>query len=58
MTGGLELVPTAQASAQRAAALTNRLLAFSRHQTLDPRPTDMNRLVAGMEDLIRRTAGP
>ena len=58
MTGVLELVSTAQASAQRAAALTNRLLAFSRHQTLDPRPTDMNRLVAGMEDLIRRTAGP
>ena len=31
---------------QRAAALTQRLLAFSRRQTLDPKPTDVNRLVA------------
>ena len=45
-------------SASRAAALTHRLLAFSRRQTLDPRPTDINRLIAGMEDLIRRTMGP
>ena len=48
----------AQASAQRAAALTQRLLAFSRRQTLDPKPTDINRLVFGMEELIRRTVGP
>jgi signal transduction histidine kinase/PAS domain-containing protein len=48
----------AQASAQRAAALTQRLLAFSRRQTLDPKPTDVNRLVFGMEELIRRTVGP
>ncbi len=48
----------AQGSAQRAAALTHRLLAFSRRQTLDPKPTDVNRLVAGMEELIRRTMGP
>ena len=45
-------------SANRAAALTHRLLAFSRRQTLDPKPTDVNRLIAGMEDLIRRTVGP
>ncbi|WP_161993712.1 response regulator [Muricoccus nepalensis] len=45
-------------SANRAAALTHRLLAFSRRQTLDPRPTDVNRLVASMEELIRRTVGP
>jgi PAS domain S-box-containing protein len=45
-------------SANRAAALTHRLLAFSRRQTLDPRPTDVNRLIGGMEDLIRRTVGP
>jgi PAS domain S-box-containing protein len=45
-------------SANRAAALTHRLLAFSRRQTLDPRPIDVNRLVGGMEDLIRRTMGP
>ncbi len=48
----------AQASAQRAAALTQRLLAFSRRQTLDPKPLDVNRLVQGVEDLIRRTVGP
>jgi PAS domain S-box-containing protein len=48
----------ARGAAERAAALTHRLLAFSRRQTLDPRPTDANRLVAGMEDLIRRTVGP
>ncbi|MGE7414305.1 ATP-binding protein [Methylobacterium tarhaniae] len=48
----------AQGAARRAAALTHRLLAFSRRQTLDPRPTDVNHLVAGMEELIRRTVGP
>ncbi len=51
-------VNAAQASASRAAALTHRLLAFSRRQTLDPKPTDVDRLVAGMEELIRRTMGP
>ncbi|MFF8801930.1 MULTISPECIES: PAS domain S-box protein [unclassified Methylobacterium] len=48
----------AQGAAKRAAALTHRLLAFSRRQTLDPKPTDVNRLVTGMEELIRRTVGP
>ncbi len=48
----------AQGASKRAAALTHRLLAFSRRQTLDPKPTDVNRLVAGMEELIRRTVGP
>jgi signal transduction histidine kinase len=48
----------AQSSARRAASLTQRLLAFSRRQTLDPKPTNVNRLVSGMEDLIRRTVGP
>ena len=43
---------------RRAAALTHRLLAFSRRQTLDPKPTNINRLVAGMEELIRRSIGP
>ncbi len=37
----------AQGATRRAAALTHRLLAFSRRQTLDPRPTDVNQLVAG-----------
>jgi PAS domain S-box-containing protein len=43
---------------KRAAALTHRLLAFSRRQTLDPKPTDMNVLAADMAELIRRTVGP
>ena len=51
-------VNAAQGAAKRAAALTHRLLAFSRRQTLDPKPTDLNRLVAGMEELVRRTVGP
>ena len=51
-------VDAAQDAARRAAALTHRLLAFSRRQTLDPRATDPDRLVAGMEELIRRTMGP
>jgi signal transduction histidine kinase len=74
ITGSLELLETrlqqgrlkdlgryisaAQGAARRAAALTHRLLAFSRRQSLDPKPTDLNRLVAGMEELIRRTMGP
>ncbi|PXW65394.1 ATP-binding protein [Methylobacterium sp. B4] len=48
----------AQGAAKRAAALTHRLLAFSRRQTLDPKPTDVNRLVVDMEELVRRTIGP
>ncbi len=48
----------AQGAAQRAAALTHRLLAFSRRQTLEPKATDVGRLIAGLEDLIRRTVGP
>ncbi len=48
----------AQAAVKRAAALTQRLLAFSRRQTLDPTPADLNRIVAGMHDLIGRSVGP
>ncbi len=56
---GLErYINAAQGACARAAALTHRLLAFSRRQTLDPKPTDGNALVAGMEDMIRRTVGP
>ena len=51
-------VAAAQGASKRAAALTHRLLAFSRRQTLDPKQTDVNRLVIGMEELIRRTVGP
>ncbi len=58
VTGLSRYIDGAQNAARRAAALTQRLLAFSRRQTLDPKPTDVNRLIAGMEDLIRRTVGP
>jgi PAS domain S-box-containing protein len=57
--GGVErYIEVAQASTRRATSLTQRLLAFSRRQTLDPKPTDLNRLVSGMEDLVRRSVGP
>jgi PAS domain S-box-containing protein len=74
ISGGLEMLQTrlargqftdldrfinaAQAASTRAAALTHRLLAFSRRQNLDPKPTNVNRLVAGIEELVRRTVGP
>jgi signal transduction histidine kinase/CheY-like chemotaxis protein len=51
-------ISTAEGCSKRAAALTHRLLAFSRRQTLDPKPMNVNGLVAGMEELIRRTVGP
>ncbi len=47
----------ASTSALRAAALTHRLLAFARRQPLDPRPVDINHLILGMEDLLRRSVG-
>ncbi len=58
LSGVDRYITAAQGAAQRAAVLTQRLLAFSRRQTLDPKPTDVNRLIAGMEDLIRRSVGP
>ncbi|MDB5679058.1 PAS domain-containing sensor histidine kinase [Sphingomonas bacterium] len=48
----------AQGAVKRAAALTHRLLAFSRRQPLDPRPTNINRLINDLQDLIQRTVGP
>ncbi|WP_245951447.1 response regulator [Paracidovorax anthurii] len=51
-------IDTAHRSAKRAAALTHRLLAFSRRQTLAPRVVDLNQLVLGMHELVQRTVGP
>ncbi|WP_443478627.1 response regulator [Novosphingobium aerophilum] len=48
----------AEGAVKRAASLTHRLLAFSRQQTLDPQPTGVDRLVADLEELVRRTMGP
>jgi PAS domain S-box-containing protein len=60
-TGRLDDVPrfmdAASTSAHRAGALTHRLLAFARRQSLDIRPNNINRLVASMEDLLHRTLG-
>ena len=47
----------AVAGAQRAATLTQRLLAFSRRQPLAPKAIDVNRLVASMSELLHRTLG-
>ena len=73
ITGGLEIVKRrvaqgrvgeldrfidgATQAASRAAALTHRLLAFSRRQPLDPKAVRVNGLIASMEDLLRRTMG-
>jgi PAS domain S-box-containing protein len=51
-------VEAATQSARRAAALTQRLLAFARRQPLDPRPVDAARLLEGMAELLRRSIGP
>ncbi|WP_439595444.1 ATP-binding protein [Falsiroseomonas sp.] len=50
-------IENALEGANRAATLTQRLLAFSRQQPLAPEAVDANRLVAGMSDLLRRTLG-
>ena len=44
-------------SANRAATLTHRLLAFSRRQPVDPRPLDLNGLIGAVEELLRRSLG-
>jgi hypothetical protein len=54
----LRYMDAAAGAANRAAALTQRLLAFSRRQTLDPKPVNLDLLVAGMSELIRRSIGP
>jgi signal transduction histidine kinase len=48
-------IESALSSTDRASALTHRLLSFSRRQALAPKPTDINRLVHSMEDLLLRT---
>jgi PAS domain S-box-containing protein len=51
-------VDAARQTVERAAALTHRLLAFARRQTLDPKPVNADAMTRGMEELIRRTVGP
>nr|WP_299909162.1 CHASE3 domain-containing protein [Sphingomonas bacterium] len=52
-----QCIDNALEGAQRAAQLTGRLLAFSRQQPLAPSVLDMNKLVGGMSELLRRTIG-
>ncbi|ULO25058.1 CHASE3 domain-containing protein [Methylocystis sp. SB2] len=51
------LIDKAMECVDRAAALTHRLLAFSRQQPLTPQTVDANKLVGGMAEMIRRTLG-
>ena len=51
-------ITAAQGAASRAATLTHRLLAFARQQPLEPKAVDANRLISGMEELVRRSVGP
>lgn len=53
----LDPIRAALQAAERSAALTRRLLAFSRRQPLEPKPIDANKLVAGMSALLNRTLG-
>jgi PAS domain S-box-containing protein len=55
--GLAEYAAHARASAERAGALTHRLLAFSRRQPLDPKPVAANPLIEAMAPLLRRTLG-
>ncbi len=58
-TGDVErYLAAGQGATRRAAALTHRLLAFSRRQTLTPKPTVVNRLLGDFSELVRRTVGP
>ncbi|WP_137863857.1 MULTISPECIES: ATP-binding protein [unclassified Sphingomonas] len=47
-----------QGATRRAAALTHRLLAFSRRQTLSPKAVVINRLLSELVELVQRTVGP
>ena len=50
-------ITNALKGAERAASLTQRLLAFSRRQPLTPQPLDADRLIAGMSELLKGTLG-
>jgi signal transduction histidine kinase len=55
--GALQKMDDARGGAQRAAMLTQRLVAFARWQNLDPKPTDANKIVSGMSVLLRHSIG-
>ncbi|QNM83962.1 response regulator [Sphingomonas sabuli] len=51
------MVALASQGAERAATLTSRLLAFARRKPLAPKSIDLNKLIAGLSDLLQRTLG-
>ena len=53
----IRVVASASSGAQRAATLTQRLLAFARRQPLDPKPLNVNQTLTDMSDFFRRTLG-
>lgn len=60
LTGTVNLqraLANAKRGAQRAAALTSRLLAFSRRQALDPKPINLNNFLNGLQEFLQRTLG-
>ncbi|MBC8119169.1 MAG: PAS domain S-box protein [Burkholderiaceae bacterium] len=56
-TWGQHLVDAATRATKRGAALTNKLLAFSRRQVLQPRAVDVSLLLNSLADMLRRTLG-
>ena len=50
-------ISTARMSARTAATLTHRLLAFSRRQSLDPQPVDINALILSFDEVFQRALG-
>jgi PAS domain S-box-containing protein len=50
-------IGNAMNGAERAAALTQRLLAFSRRQPLSPKPLDLDKVVSGLSELLKRSLG-
>ena len=53
----MRAIANARQGAERAAALTQRLLAFSRRQPLSPKPLHLDRVVMGLSDLLKRALG-
>ena len=51
------VINNAMRGAQRATTITQRLLAFSRKQPLDPKPLDINKFLNGLSDFLRRSLG-
>ena len=56
-TNMMRALANATRGAQRAAALTSRLLAFSRRQPLDPKPLDVTKFISGSVDFLQRSLG-